>query len=107
MVSEMKELARKRGRRAEKLFTKISDLEFEDMLAAITLEEAHRTDPATFPRSGKDDFYRLCWKAITKDKATPGDPSNGLADWEISAFIDDMWNATMGSRRAQEAKPCW
>ncbi len=107
MVSEMKELAKKRGNRAAKLFTKINDTEFEEMLAAITQEEAHRTDPATFTISGKDAFYRLCFKAVTKDKTTPGDPSNGLADWEIASFIDDMWNATLGSRRAQESKPCW
>ena len=96
----MKDLAKKRGDRAAKLFTKISDDEFEALLAAITREEAHRTNAAKFPRGGRDEFYRLCWKAMVA-------PPIAIEDWEISAFIDDLWNATMGSHRLQEYKPCW
>ena len=96
----MKQLAEKRGTRAAKLFTKISDAEFDLILASIYDEERHRTDPATFPNGGRADFYRLCWKAVAV-------PPIDIEDWEIAAFIDDLWNATMGSRRLQESKPCW
>ena len=103
----MKDLAKKRGDRAAKLFTKLNDVEFTAVLDAITKEEAHRTDPATFPQGGRDDFFNLCWKALTKDRSNPSDPSYALSDWEIAAFVYDLWNATMGSRRLQEYKPCW
>jgi hypothetical protein len=103
----MKELSEKRGKRAAKVFSKLSDAEFDAVLAAITKEEAHRTDPATFTQGGRDDFFKLCLKAVTAGKTDPTDPSHDLQDWELSTFIDDLWNATMGSRRLQEYKPCW
>ena len=103
----MKQLAEKRGTRAAKLFTKISDAKFDQLLGAIYDEERHRTDPATFPNGGRDIFYQLCMEAVESGKSNPSDPTYGLKDWEIAAFIDDLWNATMGSRRLQESKPCW
>ncbi len=103
----MKGVARRRGERAAKLFSKIDDAEFDLLLAAITKEERHRVDPVSEPYSGKDEFYKLAWKAVTKDKSSPNDPSNGLTDWELASFVDDLWNATVGSRHAQEYKPCW
>jgi hypothetical protein len=107
MGMTMKDLAKKRGNRAAKLFSKIDDAEFDQLLAAITKEERHRVDPVSEPLSGKEEFYELAWKAITKDKSYSGDPSHDSTDWELASFVDDLWNATLGSRHAQEYKPCW
>jgi hypothetical protein len=107
-MNTMKDLAMKRVEQAGKLFTKISDFEFDLILAAITTEERHRADPVGYPVSGKNEFYRMCWKAITKDRTHPGDPVYGSSDAEIAVLIDDLWHTTLCSRmNAGTFTPCW
>lgn len=103
----MKDWAELRGKRAEKLFKKTTEVEFNLILDSITKEEKHRCNPIAYPESGKPQFFATVWTAVTKDMSDAGDSSHGLSGPEIATFIDDLWNATMGARQAQEYRPCW
>ena len=103
----MKGWAELRGNRAKKLLLKTDEVEFAKLLEAITNEEKHRVDPIANPDSGKQQFFDVCWAALTKDKEYGVDPAHDMTEPMIANFINDLWNATWGARAAQEYRPCW
>ncbi len=92
------EIAKRRGERAAKLFSKKSVM--EAAIAALKKEDAHRADP-TKP-SGMSDFYAACQQAIKK-----GDDVGVPSDSDVQGFIKDLWDDVWVSRSRQESRPCW
>ena len=84
-----------------KFLAKLTDSEFEGIIASVEREEKHIMNPIVNPESGKSDFFELCWKALVKDRMHPTDPAYGLTDAAIAVFIADLWNLSMGSTKAK------
>jgi hypothetical protein len=95
-------IAKSRGERAKKLFDFDVDTKktMTDIIKALKQEDLHAADPKQ--PSGKTDFYKACWAAISmesfSDKETEADKA---------AFIDDLWKTAVLSRQAQSGVPCW
>lgn len=103
-----KDIAEKRGNRAKKLFAPGTTY-MNDVIAALEAEDMHRADPTNpLKPSGKPAFVDACLKVIKKaDFNDPGPPPVIGTDTDVHVFIEDLWDATWGSRGAHEAKPCW
>jgi hypothetical protein len=94
--------AMSRGKRAKKLFDFDVDTKqtMKDIIKALKREDLHAADPNQ--PSGKSDFYKACWAAISMDAFSKNETESDKA-----AFIDDLWKTAVLSRQAQSGVPCW